>query len=252
MLHQNSRHTLALPLFLAFTFFINCPQSFAQTKIPPKTQEASPTEPSTEATNPQPEPKLTKEQQMPETSAKESSKYGLQISGGFPTGYGLGLNYQDASQMWGAGLEYSGFSVKQGTAPELKAALSQIKLHARYHPWAGSFYTGLYLGSQTTTIEGTDVYLGQRLTAKVEIKNNFVTPHIGWQWIYESGFMYGLELGAQVNTGAKIDFTDPTSEATILNDANYQADRKKVEDEGKKFGSSTIPHIVLFRFGYMF
>lgn len=232
-------------LGLLFTFNAMAQTPPAQTKTEPTTTVETKPEAATpeQKTTPKPETK---------NDTEDSHQYGFQLSGGFPTGLGFGFNYHDSSKLWGAGVEYSSFSLKQGTAPEIKASLSQIKLVARYHPWAGAFFAGVHLGAQTTTFEGTDVYLGQQLTAKFEIKNNFVTPHIGWQWIFSSGFMYGLELGAQINTGAKTDFTDPTTNAAILNDASYQADKKKVEDEGKKFGSSTIPHLVLFRFGYLF
>ena len=29
-------------------------------------------------------------------------------------------------------------------------------------------------------------------------------------------------------------------------------DKKKIEDEAKKFGESTLPHLILLRLGYMF
>lgn len=193
-------------------------------------------------------PAQKQEEQMKEGDAK----FGFHFTLGFPTGYGAGLNYLSPSAKWGFGADYSTFATKTGTAPEIKASMTQMKVVARYHPWASAFFTGLYLGTQSTNFEGTDTYLGQRLTAKIEIKNTLVTPHIGWQWLWDSGIMFAMELGAQVNTGASTKFTDPTDNTLVLNDDTYLSDKKKIEDEGKKFGSSTIPHIMLIRLGYMF
>ncbi|MFN8944695.1 MAG: hypothetical protein ACK5WZ_08725 [Pseudobdellovibrionaceae bacterium] len=249
-----------LSIFLPFSVFLFTVSGFGQTPKTPgnptaieetTTQGALIVEPEKPALVP-----AKKNVESQKVSATKQStndeQYGFHFSAGFPSGYGAGLDYQTADLQWGFGAEVSGFSLKSGTAPEVKAALSQIKISGRYHPWAGSFYTGLHLGAQTTTFEGTDTYLGQKLTAKMEIKNNFLTPHIGWQWIFDSGILLGFELGAQVNTGAKTNLTEPTTNTLILEDASYKEDKKKIEDEAKKFGESTLPHLILLRLGYMF
>lgn len=187
-----------------------------------------------------------------ETEKSEHSRYGFQFSGGFPTGLGFGLNYLSPAATWGLGAEYSTFSAKTSSAPEVKGNLTQMKLAARYHPWSGVFYAGVYAGTQTTRLEATDTYAGQSITAKLELKNSFVTPHIGWQWLSDFGIMYSFELGAQMNSNATLDFPDPTTNTLVTSDATYISDKKKIEDEAKKFGSSTFPHVMLFRLGYMF
>ena len=68
----------------------------------------------------------------------------------------------------------------------------------RVYPFRGTFYLGVGFGhqnldGQVTEKQGTVVGVAQG-----RVESWVITPRIGWQWVWRSGFAIGVDLGVQV------------------------------------------------------
>ena len=68
----------------------------------------------------------------------------------------------------------------------------------RVYPFRGTFYLGVGFGhqnldGQVTEKQGTFVGVAQG-----RVESWVITPRIGWQWVWRSGFAIGVDLGVQV------------------------------------------------------
>jgi hypothetical protein len=81
---------------------------------------------------------------------------------------------------------------------------------------------------------------------------------LGWQWIFGSGFTLGLDLGWQIATSSKSNFSVEPEGLTaqekelIKEQPEYQANEKKVKDDFlDRYKDSSLPHVAL-GIGWMF
>jgi hypothetical protein len=184
----------------------------------------------------------------------------VQIGFPHPLTYGLEAIYEKTISF--------GFSLGQYT---LKVDPAEIKIqnseiHARWHPFSGSFFLGAAYGKQTLTGKAEDDLqvdvAGQSQTVptsiKVDIDNGYVTPHIGWFAVYYTGLVLSFELGAQIPLSPSADVTLDTSSLSaaqrdaVLASDEYKDLKKKADDTAKLLGQKTVPYITLFRLGYFF
>ncbi len=189
------------------------------------------------------------------TANKPASEnlFGAHAAIGFPHIGSLGFNYVHPSHYFSAELSVGGFNA---TVSDTKVDLKSSDIGLRWHPWAGSFYLGVLLGrqvlkvdkKQTLTVSGQS----QDVNAHVEVKSNYVTPHVGWMWGgQDQGFFTSVELGYQSPSKVTTDFTtDAQPQYTATSD--YQNLQKDVRDQGDKFGNTGLPHFVLFKIGWLF
>jgi hypothetical protein len=192
----------------------------------------------------------------PAVSAEKSGnsawdKTGFEVNAkvGLPYYTDIGVEYYMPNGSWSFGLATGGFS---GKTTDVDYKLNQTAVYARWFPWQGSFYVGLMAGTQKTVITAKQTVSGFEAQAELEVKNSFATPNIGWMWISPSGFSWGFEIGAQVQSGATTTLTPNTDAAAILNDPEYIKAAKDATDAGDTFGKSTLPHITLLKIGYVF
>lgn len=181
--------------------------------------------------------------------------FGLHIGLGFPQVLGVGLNYFSPDRTWGLNLTMGGFNydkAKSGTDPEIQLRYGNTNLSGRYHPFAGAFYVGAGIGSHRATIEAKETYAGQQVTAVATLTGNFIAPHVGWLWLTDFGLTISTEIGAQIGFSAKTTIDEGTTNAVVLNDANYLKNKKDIEDQGKQIFNSTLPYLTLIRLGYVF
>lgn len=188
-----------------------------------------------------------------QTSAADMawSKTGVDLHAklGLPYGTAVGVDYFSDSRLWALGLVYGGF---KGTSSEYDYSLSQAGIVGRWHPFASAFYVGLIVGSQTANVSAKKTISGIEAEATVEVKNSFITPNIGWMWVSTWGLSWGFELGLQTHSGATTTVKSNTSNAAILNSADYLQAEKDAKDGGDKFGKMNLPHLTLIRLGYVF
>jgi hypothetical protein len=184
---------------------------------------------------------------------KAISRAGFDVHGqlGLPYGTAIGIDYFTESRSWSFGLNAGGFSGKD-SANDVTYQLSQIGVSGRFHPWQSAFYLGIIVGAQTAKLSAKKLISGFEAQADLEVKNNFVTPNIGWMWVNKQGFSWGFELGAQLPSNAKTTLTSNTDNTAITSHPDYVQARRDAEDAGDKFGKMTLPHLTILRIGYVF
>jgi len=73
----------------------------------------------------------------------------------------------------------------------------------RIYPLRGTFYLGVGAGQQVIAAVVTEKQTGSPIGigGSARVESWVLTPRIGWQWVWSSGFAMGLELGAQFVVG---------------------------------------------------
>ncbi len=170
-------------------------------------------------------------------------------------------------------LDIAGFSGMYGMVPKFTVNGVGIKLdawdvRARWFPFRGAFFLGAAYGQQKLT--GTKAQAvsysaaGQtesvNLEATDEIKTTYISPHLGWRWVTNVGFFYGMEFGwqfamsstATVTTNQDSLFEDlvrPNDASAYETYRNLKAD---IEDKSNKIGKIGLPHVSLIQIGWYF
>src|ERR1700687_477134 len=98
----------------------------------------------------------------------------------------------------------------------------------------GAFFLGSSLGTQGLTATATS----NGITAQGDLTTFFVTPRLGWLWIWDSGFLLGTDFGVQIPVSSSLT-VDPI------------ATNKEVRDAARVIGQTPLP-AVTFRIGYLF
>lgn len=202
------------------------------------------TQPSTPVVTPTPIEEPTRSE-----ISSSSHLFGLHAALGAPHPVSVGLNYVHPAKYFSAELNFGAFSVK---SDDVEVKLGNTEVGLRYHPWAGSFYLGALLGTQSLSGEKTEIVnTTEKVTAKVDVKSTYVSPHIGWLWGNDGGFFFSMDVGYQAPMSSSVDFS---SNASALAQAtpDYQKLDKDVRDAGKTLGEMGLPLITLIKVGWLF
>ena len=100
------------------------------------------------------------------------------------------------------------------TPPGLDAGLklNAVQGIARIFPFGGAFYLGSGFGYQQfkASLGSTDAY-GDRLEVSCDMSGMFVSPQLGWLWVWQSGFAFGINIGAQIRSRRSPRCSRPTT-----------------------------------------
>lgn len=189
----------------------------------------------------------------PAAYAAESHRFGFHGTAGIPHLMTAGLDYIHSSGFFGASLNFGGFGTKTN---DVEVSMGHTEIALQYYPFAGSFFVGALVGQQTLKGKKTQVNTqsGQTLTAEVTVKSNYITPHIGWNWIWDSGFNLGFEVGYQSPSSNSTDIVTNAAAygVTEANNAEYAAQVKDVRDKGDQLGKMGLPYLTLLKIGWLF
>jgi hypothetical protein len=153
--------------------------------------------------------------------------------------------------------------------PDLEAPGGSAKLRlrafqgiARWFPFKGSFFLGSGIGYQTFNASLSKTVENGTLTTTLDMSGLFVSPQLGWLFVWRSGFALGLTLGAQVPLPK-----DPVATSTYngqnVPDQPGAGFSQEVVDQsrdnkdtvttlGKLANKYPIPNIELLRIGFFF
>lgn len=161
--------------------------------------------------------------------------------------------------------DYIGLSYHKGFLPEIGVDEFNFQLDnhdfgIKIHPFKGSFYLGVLIGKQRVSVQTNQEvsYLGGTTSADITgiISGSYLTPHIGWQWRFKSGFFMGMYVGWQINRGARTNinviYEDPALQPIVESDPDFQQAREDIIDIGDEYGNMAIPNVGLLQFGWMF
>src|SRR5262249_17237886 len=119
----------------------------------------------------------------------------------------------------------------------------------------GSFFVGAAFGRQGVNAAAdvsTNTLFG-RVHFTGDLSSFYVTPRLGWLWIWRSGFSLGVDAGAQIPIGYELTlgpaaiFNDPI----LRNDPAFRRYVKDVEDAARLVGETPLPSLH-FRLGYTY
>jgi len=135
--------------------------------------------------------------------------------------------------------------------------LAAYQAVARYFPFGGSFYIGSGFGYQQfkASLGHTDTTTGDRSEVSCDMSGMFVSPQLGWLWVWKSGMALGLNIGAQIPIPK-----DPVVTATIngvvipesASDDDTNDMRDKVRTIAKLVSKYPVPNIDLLKIGFFF
>lgn len=188
-------------------------------------------------------------------------KLGPTIALGIPHPLSYGVDFLYGGRFGGSFSLGSVTTKGNGTS----LSLSHWDARMRWFPWRSAFFAGAAFGSQKATGEvskdGVDGGAAGKFdaTMSLTVKTTYVTPHVGWDFIWDSGFVVGFDAGVQVPVGNKGEFSTKfdgnlTAEQTAQLKASE--DHQKLQDEAddvaKKIGKTVLPYLTLVRVGWLF
>lgn len=145
--------------------------------------------------------------------------------------FGLGVSYTYLPSF------VSDWLLKLYNIDHVSLTSSSWELGLRAYPLRGSFYLGANLGVGNVSAVTT----GSQQAAKADVTAPFVTPRLGWLWIWTSGFALSTDAGVQIPLGdPQIHFEPPQFR-----------DYKPLRDAAEDVGKSLVP-VLNFRIGYFF
>jgi hypothetical protein len=173
---------------------------------------------------------------------------GPQVTGlGFPTLFRLGIEGKLANLV-GFGVEYGWFPSMN--ISNVNTSFNSVQGSAKVYPLRGSFYLGVYLGSQSLSLNAVANSNSGSGVITATATAVYLTPSLGWKWVYESGFFLGLELGWQVvlNTVSALSYSQPTISAALQ--ASSQG--TQITNQLNILASNGLPSVALLQIGYLF
>lgn len=183
---------------------------------------------------------------------------------GFPHPLNLGIEAKYASK-FGFAVDYGSFSKSFNSSGfEMTAKITNLDVRGLWFPWKKSFFLGLILGQQHLSADGHKNYKFKYKEQEVEvlvsgtvrIVTSYLTPHLGWNWEYDSGFNIGFELGYQLalRASSSVDFEteDPLVNEVLTGTDKYEAFQDDAEAAGRAIGKMPCPYVTLLHLGWLF
>jgi hypothetical protein len=157
------------------------------------------------------------------------------------------VNVELHAKLWdwlGLGVSYtylpsfvSDWLLKLYRINDASATSSSWEVALRAYPFRDSFFLGANLGVESVTATTT----GSQPPAKEDITSSFITPRLGWLWIWTSGFALSTDAGVQI----------PIGNPDIHGDPPQFQDSRPLRNVANDIVRSLVP-VFNFRLGYFF
>ena len=179
---------------------------------------------------------------------------------GFPSPFKVNLESKWRNVV---GAQFSYGFLPKITVSNASGKLNSWDVRLRAFPFEGAFYLGVAYGKQTVTASKDTAVIvsgsSYATTVSGEINNSFVAPHLGWRFVWKSGFFYGIDLGWQFQSGTTTDisYTVPSNVPTaivnqIVQQPTYLNTLADVKDTANKLGNQGLPLLTLIQIGWLF
>lgn len=176
--------------------------------------------------------------------------FGVHAAAGLPHPVSFGLNYLHSSGMFSAELNTGSFNMK---ADDVSIGMNHMQVGLRWHPFMGAFFVGANVGQRSINGEKTETINTIPVTAKVEVKSNYVMPQLGWMWgAQNGGFFMALEFGFLSPSGVETTLTTNVNDPMVINDPEYRKLEEDVKKAGNDLGNIGLPSLSLLKLGWLF
>lgn len=150
-----------------------------------------------------------------------------------------------------------GFSMlPEVTFEDVSSRMTAFNAVGRIFPFQGAFYLGLGAGLQNIVVEGEDTIDGDSYTGSVDHSAFFLTPQVGWLWVWDSGFALGMNVGVQIPITSTPDVRvrDARGQEIDPNDVGPGAVelRDDASDVAEYLGKLPLPAVDLLKIGFYF
>ncbi len=165
----------------------------------------------------------------------------------FPVPFKAGLEtkYRD---IFGLAFDYGFFPTL--TFSNVSVGYSSWNVTGKWYPFNRAMYIGVGIGQQSFDGSQTQTVSAQSLTVTVTVNTTFINPHLGWRFISNSGFFYGMELGVQVPLSHS---ATVTTDNAALNGSPEKAQMEAdVDAKAKTFARTPLPLLTIVQIGWMF
>ena len=167
---------------------------------------------------------------------------------GAPTLFRVGLEGRWQGR-WGFSFDY-GFT-PQITVDRYSGKATSWLATARFYPWKGAFFVGLGAGKQGVNASSTVAFPGETVTVTTQNDAFLLVPQVGWRWVWDSGFYFGVELGVQVVLNSE---TQSSSDASFVaqQSPTYATVLGQINRDVNDFAKNPLPQLALLQIGYFF
>jgi hypothetical protein len=119
----------------------------------------------------------------------------------------------------------------------------------RWFPFSGAFYLGSGVGYQSLKASVSSTSGVAPTEVSTNLSSPFITPQLGWLWMWKSGFALGLNAGVQIPFAS-----DPEVKMTVAGVPVPAAggDADDVRNVAKMIGKTPFPNIDLLKIGFFF
>jgi len=198
-------------------------------------------------------PDSTRDLELAAERGRESFRIGPAVAVGLPHP----LNWSLETMFGRAFSAAFGVGSSRVSVDDVRFSISNWDVRARWHPFLGAFHLGAAVGNQRLRGETSASVLGTETKFKVSAKSRYLTPHIGWQSVWDSGLTIGSEIGWQLAMSGDVDVSTrfesiPADENAVFASEEFQKERKKAEDAAESRAKKGIPHVKLLRVGWLF
>lgn len=237
-------------LLLSFICFSSLGHS-AETKPSTSTETPATTNDTSPANASQTKEEHQEKTETPTAKTDESRKWriGPTVNVSFPRIRELALEYKSGNGFFSAAAISGGFSLKPES--KIEATFSNYEIRGRLHPFAGSFFLGLGLGTQSIKIKATDSISSTNVDLNLDIASTYMVPHIGWLTVYSFGLTFGFDIGTVIPSGVKSTVTS-NANSTIQAQSEYQKLKSDAQSAGDKLGKTSLPYVTLLKVGWLF
>lgn len=122
---------------------------------------------------------------------------------------------------------------------------SAWEVAVRVYPMRGIFFVGVGFGQQVIDAQVSEKQSGSPIgaTGLARVESWVITPRLGWQWVWRSGFAMGVDLGVQFVLSHK---------DTLVLPPGVPPDVEQDTRDVIHFGSTVPLPVLNFRIGYHF
>jgi hypothetical protein len=129
----------------------------------------------------------------------------------------LGFSYSDFPNFLASPLLDAFGANSNGTQARLDE-FSAYEADLRIYPFRGPFFFGSSLGHQSLRGAVTQTTVVGPVTGSVDIATIYATPRVGFLWAFDSGFLVGVDAGAQFKLSNDVKKDVPPGAPASVND----------------------------------
>jgi hypothetical protein len=157
------------------------------------------------------------------------------------------------------GLKYSMLPTLSAGNDAARIQLDATQAVFRWFPFHGRFYVGSGLGYQRLKVSFKENVDGGALNVLADMSTFFVSPQVGWLWVWPSGFSLGINLGVQIPFPKDADVTTTYNGQPLAAGAGSSIvagsaakDSDKVKNAANVVMRYPLPDFDLLKIGFFF